>query len=170
MQHLRLGLGGIYQIGNACTAIECAKALGLSENAIREGLINAKNPARFEMIGTEPTVIYDGGHNPNGVRSLKASLDRYYPAIDRTVVFACMADKDFMPSLEMLNDGHSKFVFTTVQNNPRAMGAEALRNAAAEKGIVGEWAPNLKDAIALARAKGNIVIVCGSLYLYADLF
>jgi dihydrofolate synthase/folylpolyglutamate synthase len=170
MEHLRLGLGGIYQIGNACTAIECAKALCLSEDAIREGLANAKNPARFEMIGKEPTVIYDGGHNPNGVRSLKDSIDRYYPGIDRTVVFACMADKEFMPSLEMLNDGHSKFVFTTVQNNPRAMSAEALRNVAAEKGIAGEFAPTLKEAIALARAKGNIVIVCGSLYLYADLF
>ncbi|MBO5048632.1 MAG: bifunctional folylpolyglutamate synthase/dihydrofolate synthase [Clostridia bacterium] len=170
MKHLRLGLGGLYQIENACTAIECARALGLSEDAIRQGLLEAKNPARFEMIDTNPNVIYDGGHNPNGVRSLKASLDRYYPERERTVVFACMADKDFMPSLELLNDGHSRFVFTTVQNNPRAMGAEALRNAAAEKGIVGEWAPTLKEAITLAKEKGNLVITCGSLYLYADLF
>ena len=170
MKHLRLGLGGLYQIENACTAIECAKALGLSEDAIRQGLAEAKNPARFEMIGTNPSVIYDGGHNPNGVRSLKASLDRYYPKRDRTVVFACMADKEFMPSLELLNDGYSQFVFTTVQNNPRAMGAEALRNAAAEKGIIGEWAPTLKEAIALAKEKGNLVVTCGSLYLYADLF
>ena len=170
MKGLRLGLGGIYQIENACTAIECAKALGLSEDAIREGLMAAKNPARFEMIGKDPTVIYDGGHNPNGVRSLKASLDRYYPETPRTVVFACMADKEFAPSLAMLNDGYSKFVFTTVQNNPRAMGAEALRDAAAEKGIAGEWAHDLKSAIALAREKGDLVVVCGSLYLYADLF
>ncbi len=170
MKHLRLGLGGLYQIENAQTAIACAVALGLSEEAIREGLAAAKNPARFEMIGKEPVVLYDGGHNPNGVRSLKASLDRYYPARARTVVFACMADKEFLPSLTMLNDGHSKFVFTTVQNNPRAMGAEALCRAAAEAGIPGEWAPTLKEAIELARSKGDLVLVCGSLYLYADFF
>ncbi len=170
MKHLRLGLGGIYQIENASTAIAAALALGLSEDAIRFGLLHAKNPARFEMIGQNPPVIYDGGHNPNGVRSLKSSIDRYYPERDRTVVFACMADKEFLPSLEMLNDGHSKFVFTTVQNNPRAMGAEALCEAAAKDGIMGEWAPNLKAAIELAREKGNLVVVCGSLYLYADLF
>ena len=169
LKNLRLGLGGIYQIQNACTAIECALALGLSENAIREGLANAENPARFEMIGKNPITIYDGGHNPNGVRSLKDSIDRYYPNIPRTVVFACMADKDFMPSLNMLNDGYSRFVFTTVQDNPRAMGAEALCKKAAENGIVGEWAPHLMDAIALARAKGNLTVVCGSLYLYKDL-
>ncbi len=170
MKQLRLGLGGLYQIENASTAIAAALALGLSEASIREGLSLAKNPARFEMIDVNPATIYDGGHNPNGVRSLKNSLDRYYPEKDRTVVFACMADKDFAPSLAMLDDGHSKFVFTTVQNNPRAMGAEALQAAAAEKGIIGEQAPTLKEAIALARAKGNLTVVCGSLYLYADLF
>ena len=169
MKNLRLGLGGLYQIQNACTAIECVKVLGLSEDAIRKGLGEAKNPARFEMIDTDPVTLYDGGHNPNGVRSLKASLDRYYPNTERTVVFACMADKDFMPSLHMLNDGYSSFVFTTVQDNPRAMGAQALAEKAAENGIFGEWAPNLKDALKIARAKGNLTLACGSLYLYKDL-
>ncbi|MBQ8496151.1 MAG: bifunctional folylpolyglutamate synthase/dihydrofolate synthase [Clostridia bacterium] len=169
MKNLRLGLGGIYQIQNACTAIECAIALGLSEDAIRAGLAAAENPARFEMIGKDPITIYDGGHNPNGVRSLKDSIDRYYPNTERTIVFACMADKDFMPSLNMLNDGYSKFVFTTVQENPRAMGAKALCEKAAENGIVGEWAPTLMEALALARAKGKLTVVCGSLYLYKDL-
>ena len=169
MNDLRLGLGGIYQIQNACTAIECALALGLSEDAIRAGLAAAANPARFEMIGKDPVTIYDGGHNPNGVRSLKDSIDRYYPNVPRTVVFACMADKDFMPSLDMLNDGYSKFVFTTVQNNPRAMGAKALCEKAAENGIGGEWAPTLMEALALARSKGDLTVVCGSLYLYKDL-
>lgn len=169
MNHLRLGLGGIYQIQNACTAIECALALGLSEDAIRAGLVAAENPARFEMIGKDPVTIYDGGHNPNGVRSLKDSIDRYYPDTARTVVFACMADKDFMPSLDMLNDGYSQFVFTTVQDNPRAMEAKALCEKAAENGIVGEWAPTLMEALSLARAKGKLTVVCGSLYLYKDL-
>ncbi len=169
MKHLRLGLGGLYQIENASTAIAAVLALGLSEDSIREGLLLARNPARFEMLDTDPVTIYDGGHNPNGVRSLVASLDRYYPNVERTVVFACMADKEFAPSLQMLDNGKTAFVFTTVQNNPRAMGAEALKNAAAEEGIAGEAAPTLREALALARAKGNLTIVCGSLYLYADL-
>ena len=169
MKNLRLGLGGLYQIQNACTAIECVKALGVSEEVIRKGLGEAKNPARFEMIDTAPVTLYDGGHNPNGVRSLKASLDRYYPHTERTVVFACMADKDFMPSLAMLNDGYSRFVFTTVQDNPRAMSAEALCKKAAEGGIVGEWAPTLREALTLARSKGKLTLACGSLYLYKDL-
>ena len=170
MKNLKLGLGGTYQVENACTAIECALALNIGEDAIREGLLHAKHSARFEIIDRDPTVIYDGGHNPNGVRSLKASIDRYYPETERTIVFACMADKEFMPSLAMLNDGKSRFVFTTVQNNPRAMGAEALCVKAKEGGIDGEWRPNLKEAIAHARTLTPLVIVCGSLYLYGDLY
>ncbi len=170
MKALRLGLGGLYQIENAETAIAAVLALGISEDAIRRGLALAKNPARFEMIGKDPVTIYDGGHNPNGVRSLVSSLERYYPGEKRTVVFACMADKDFAPSLAMLDDGNTQFIFTTVQNNPRAMDAEALCQAAKEKGIVGESARNLKEALALAREKGVLTIVCGSLYLYADLY
>ena len=44
-----------------------------------------------------------------------------------------------------------------------------LAQKAAESGIVGEWAPTLMEALALARAKGNLTVVCGSLYLYKDL-
>ena len=49
------------------------------------------------------------------------------------------------------------------------MGAEALCRKAAEGGIVGEWAPTLKEALALARSKGELTLACGSLYLYKDL-
>lgn len=63
----------------------------------------------------------------------------------------------------------TKFVFTTVQNNERAMSAEALAAAAAGDGIAGESAPTLRAAIGMARAYGNPVFICGSLYLYADL-
>ena len=170
LDRLMTGISGYHQIENAALAVLAAKALGIEESFIRRGIARAKNPARFEIIRKNPTVIYDGGHNPNGVRSLKASIDRYYPETERAIVFACMADKEFMPSLSMLNDGKSCFVFTTVQNNPRAMGAEVLCEKAKEGGIDGEWRPNLKEAIAHARTLAPLVIVCGSLYLYGDLY
>jgi folylpolyglutamate synthase/dihydropteroate synthase len=50
------------------------------------------------------------------------------------------------------------------------MGAEALCEKAKEGGIDGEWRPNLKEAIAHARTLAPLVIVCGSLYLYGDLY
>ena len=170
MEHLQSGLGGIYQVANACTAIEIALALNIDEKYIREGLSKAKNPARFEIIGENPTEIYDGAHNPNGIRALAASMERYFPNTDRTVVFACMRDKDFMPSLHMLDDGRTKFIFTTVQNNERAMGAAELCEAAKAGGIAGEYRDDLKSAIAAAEKNSSLILICGSLYLYKDRF
>ena len=64
------GLGGPHQVENACVAIECARALGLSDEHIRFGVEHAKNPARLEKLSENPTVIYDGAHNPDGVSAL----------------------------------------------------------------------------------------------------
>ena len=169
MTDIRLSLGGVYQPTNAAVAIEAAKCLGIDEVTIRKGLASAVHRARFEKIGCDPDVIYDGAHNPDGMRVFKASVDRYYRGA-RTVVFACMHDKDFIPSLKTLNDGNSTFIFTTVANNSRAMPADELCRIAGENGIAGTYANDLKSAIVAAKQNGLPVFVCGSLYLYKDLW
>ena len=167
---IKSGLGGIYQIDNACTAIEIAKALNIDDKYIKKGIADAKNPARFEIISRSPLTIYDGAHNPNGMRALTSAMKRYFPDTARTVIFACMRDKDFMPSLQMLNDRNTQFIFTTVSGNPRAMGAEELCNAARSGGISGEYRNSLKEALTEAQRRGSLILVCGSLYLYKDRF
>lgn len=167
---IKSGLGGIYQISNACTAIEIAKALNIDEKYIKEGIAAAKNPARFEIISKSPLTIYDGAHNPNGMRALTSAMRRYFPDAKRTVIFACMRDKDFMPSLHMLDDGNTRFIFTTVQQNPRAMGTAELCDAALSGGIKGEYRDTLKEALAAAGKDSSLILICGSLYLYKDRF
>ena len=56
-----------------------------------------------------------------------------------------------------------------MQNNPRALPAADLAAKAAELGIKGEIAGTLSDAIEKAKEKGKMILICGSLYLYADL-
>ena len=169
MPPVLLSLGGAHQLENAALAVEAAKALGIGEKAILAGLSSASHPARLELLSQDPMILFDGGHNPNGIAALVKSLSRYFPEEEETVVFACMQDKDFLPALRLLVNGRRRFVFTTVQNNPRAMGAEALCGAAAEGGILGAWRETLTDAIALATSYGKPVLICGSLYLYGDL-
>ena len=51
------------------------------------------------------------------------------------------------------------------------MKPENLKAYAAENcGIDGMSAPTLKDAIKLAEERGDLTVICGSLYLYGDLF
>ncbi|MBQ7822499.1 MAG: bifunctional folylpolyglutamate synthase/dihydrofolate synthase [Clostridia bacterium] len=167
-ERVKLALGGSYQLANAAVAHAALKALGLPDASIKAGLESASHRGRFEMIADG--VIFDGGHNPDGVRALEASLDRYFCDTPMTVIYACMADKDIKTTLSTLTRKDREFICTTVQGNPRAMMPEALRDYARENcKVSGIAAPSLRDALALAKSRGRLTIICGSLYLYGDL-
>ncbi len=166
---IRVGLSGVHQIENAYIALTVAKLLDIDIFPAQCGVTFAKHPGRMEVLREKPLLVYDGGHNPNGVAALTTSLDRYIGNSPRTCIYACMADKDFLPCLEMLAKYPTKFLFTTVQNNPRAMSAEELAERASAAGIRGEAVSTLEEAIARATLAGLPTIICGSLYLYADL-
>ena len=162
---ITLSLGGVYQLENAAVAISALEALGVSEKAIRFGLENAVHHARFEELAGG--IIFDGGHNPDGVRALNAALDRYFPDKEMNIIYACMADKDVKCILDILKSEKRSFVFTTVKDNPRAMSAEALCELArTECSIEGRHTQSLTDAL---KSCMGLTIICGSLYLYADL-
>ncbi len=170
IDNVTCGISGYHQIENASLAVLAAKSLGIDEKYIRSGIARAKNPARFELIRENPTVIYDGGHNENGIEALVNSLKRYFGNADKTVIFACMADKDITESLKMLSYGKTEFIFTSVKNNPRALGAMALKKKAEALGYDGAYFDTVGEAYREAIAKGKLTIVCGSLYLYKDFF
>ena len=99
-----------------------------------------------------------------------ASLDRYLGKdTARTVIYAAMADKDSSACLARLAASPTKFLFTEVFDNPRALPYGELLRRAEEQGIRGEGYPTLREALARAEEIGLPTIVCGSLYLYADL-
>lgn len=163
------GIPGYHQIENAALAVSALHALGVEEGAIARGLARTVHPARFEILSEQPTVIYDGGHNENGITALTQSLERYFPGEKKNVIFACMGDKEIEASLKRLAPGTDTFFFTTVKDNPRAMSAEALTGRAAAYGIHGIACPDIGTAYERACATGELCLICGSLYLYKDL-
>ena len=163
-----LSLGGEYQLANAALASLALEVLGVDAQAIKKGLMSACHPGRFEKI--DKNVIFDGGHNPDGVRALCRALDRYFPDTPMNIIYACMADKDVKTTLELIKRESREFIFTTVQNNPRAMSACNLQTLARECcDIDGVSADKLTDALDTAKKNGRLTIICGSLYLYGDL-
>ena len=168
LSDLTCGIAGYHQIENASLAVRCARILGIDEDSIRRGLAEARNPARFEVVSEEPTVIFDGGHNENGIAALTASLDRYFPGVKKTVLFACMHDKEISEALLALSRGDTTFVFTTVKDNPRAETAAGLAGRAHKIGIGGEYFEDFGEAYEHAVGLGELTVICGSLYLYKD--
>lgn len=170
LESIICGISGYHQIENASLAVLCAKELGIDDAAILRGVRRAKNPARFELIRENPTVIYDGGHNENGIEALNASLERYFGKAKKTVVFACMRDKEISESLRLLSEGDTTFIFTTVKDNPRAATAAELKERAAALGYVGDAFEDIGEAYEHALALGELTVICGSLYLYKDFY
>lgn len=91
-------LRGANQLLNACGALAALEALGdrlpLSQQAVRQGLLTAEIPARFQVLPGRPTVILDVAHNPHAAAVLAQNLDSqgYFPTTH--AVLGMLRDKD----------------------------------------------------------------------------
>lgn len=173
---LHLPLLGSYQPYNATlvlTAVSVLETLGLSisEDAVRRGLEQTRWMARFELLASDPIVIYDGGHNPQGVLAAVKSICEYFPEQRVNVLSGVMIDKDFDAMIEELKSV-SRRVFTVTPNNPRALSAQEYAAQFASHQISSTAYDSIeegvRDAIRDSRANGVPLICLGSLYLYSD--
>ncbi len=121
-------------------------------------------PGRLERRGSE---IWDGAHNPEGVRWL---LERLPPG-DYVLVASILAHKRADEMLALFARAASRLVATS-SPNPRALSAEELAERARTSFRHVEVEPNpvaaLERARALAGTHGR-VLVSGSFYLLAEL-
>ena len=169
------GICGAYQPENAALAVEVALKMGVDTGIITKGISLATNPARFEVLENDPIVIYDGAHNKNGMAALCKSLKRYFPKwTGATFIMAFMGDKDYESAFTELKnaslDKGSEVFTVKVLDNPRAAEPKTLAAKLCELGFSATAFESLDEAYSLAKAKGKPIIVCGSLYLYKDLY
>ena len=175
---------GSYQPSNVAMAIEIAGALRergweIPDEAIARGIAETRWPARFEVLDQPagmPTVVIDGGHNPQGAGVLADSLRDVFPDKRPVFLVGILADKDYRSMLRAVAPLASAFVCVTPPN-PRALDAadlaEAIRETCGELGARAtiEVAGDFDDAASAARKiAGSEGLICafGSLYSIAD--
>lgn len=164
----KLPLTGIYQFANAAVAIAVLDNLSICgrdipDIVIKRGLAKAKWRGRFELFCPDPLLIFDGGHNPQGVMAAAQSLAAYYPDRKFTVITGVMGDKDHREMGQIMSSFADK-AYTVCPDNPRAMDAEKYASELREVGIDAVPCANMRDALDLAA--GTDTIVLGSLYMY----
>ena len=171
-----LGLPGTHQANHAAMAVEIALALwrefgyDISDDAILQGLADARMPARIE-VRRHPLLLLDGCHNPDGAKMLAATLTRADFEENLVGVLGVLADKDYKDMLSDLAPCFAK-IYTVTPNCPRALSAEELQKEARFH-TDAEAADSVADAIRKAvdyADENNLagVVVCGSLYLAAE--
>lgn len=170
LKNLRISMLGVHQVENACIAIETAQYLGAEEQAIREGLLKAKNVGRFEILKNAPLMIFDGAHNPGGMKSLISGLLRHFPDKKPVFVMGVMADKDVSGVLGEIKKAYegAEILTVAVRDNPRSMMAEDLAERAVNLGFKAKAYESIKDACQIAENMSGMTVICGSLYLYKD--
>lgn len=164
-------LTGNHQIENTVNAIECAKILGISENAISQGIENTRMIARMEVIGENPLVIRDGGHNEGCAKALHDFLTKYKVG-NINMLIGLMADKDcesYVSKIAPL----CKSVVTVTPSNPRALDCESLKEIAEKYCDNVKSIKNPQDGykyILSNTKKDETILVCGSFYMMSDIF
>ena len=172
-----LGLPGRHQANHAAMAVEIALALWreygyeIPDEAILQGLAEARMPARIEVLRRRPLLLVDGCHNPDGARVLAETLAKAQYEENLVGVLGMLADKDYKTMLETLAPCFAK-VYTVTPDCPRALSAQDLQREARFH-MDAEAAASVPEALraAVRYAEDNNlagVVVCGSLYLAAE--
>ncbi|MBR5555970.1 bifunctional folylpolyglutamate synthase/dihydrofolate synthase [bacterium] len=158
-----LSLKGIYQQENLSLALAAIRLVypRMHPNVIQEALKKVNHPARFQLIEGK-NILIDGAHNPNGIISLKESLDFYYPNMRKRYVFGCLRNKDYEKMVSMLFEKNDEIYFYHF-NNPNSCTFEELQAVCAYD------AKPFESLKKLEYRNDTLTIVCGSFYMINEI-
>lgn len=176
----KINLLGSYQPDNAALAIEAAGLLLENrKDFIANGLMNTRWPGRFEILSYNPLVVFDGAHNPVGVKRFVESVNCLFEhdIYERIAIIGAFADKDIEKMAEYLK-GQFDEIHTVTAMKPRGEDAaglsERLRTVIKDEKIyscdnkkpmevINELVKNRESG------KKTVYFVFGSLSLYRNL-
>lgn len=172
LKDLNLPLLGSYQINNCVTVLEaCAvlrnRGIALSDEAIRNGLAQARWNGRMEICGKDPLVLLDGAHNTDGIRQLANSIQTYFNDKKVTLILGVLGDKEYHKMAEFILP-HADAVILTEPHSERKLDVFSLaRSISDHKGAIyteKEIEAAFEKARSVTPADG-IILCCGSLYM-----
>ena len=164
-----IALAGSYQEQNAALAIATLRAAGIDIDsaAIARGLASIDWPARFQRWD-ERTII-DGAHNPAAVRTLAQTWRENFGNQRATLVLAVLSDKNLLGICEALAP-ISEFVLLPKIRSERAADPEELARVLANitPPLPYSITPSIDEALTVARAKPNPILITGSLHFAGE--
>ncbi len=154
-------------LANAATALAVLhySGLPLSEDAIRQGLLAASLPGRFQIVSEQPRLILDVAHNPHAARYLTDRLAQLPKQGKVRAVIGMLSDKDIAGTLACLSEQVDEWYCAPLEG-PRGASAEQLAEYLAQSrqfsDVETAWRQAMQDA-----GPRDVVIVCGSFHTVA---
>ncbi|UJP64279.1 bifunctional folylpolyglutamate synthase/dihydrofolate synthase [Mongoliitalea daihaiensis] len=174
----KLQLLGKYQEKNLAgilKAIDVLQSKGwkISLQAITQGLSRVVDltglKGRWQILGSDPLVICDTGHNEDGIRMILDQLTAY-SFQQLWIVLGMVQDKDVSKVLAILPKNASYICCQATI--PRAMKAADLARQAEAFGLKAVVIPDVNEAIAFAKKKAvkeDLIFIGGSTFVVAEI-
>ena len=166
----KLAVPGSFNIENGLAAVAIAKELGLSEEAIKEGLAKASIPGRMEIFENkekEIVCIVDYAHSILSFDKLFSAVKEMYPAWRIEALFGCPGGKGLQRRVDLPRtvSKYADFVWVTEEdpgledvNVICEIVNEELKKYGTASKIVANRDEAIKEAITTAKPKTVIVL------------
>jgi len=170
-KELTVGMMGEHQVFNAAVALGALEILmqrgvEISDDAVREGLREARWPGRLETVSRDPWIMVDGAHNPHAARVLQQVLKDDLDYHRLILVIGILQDKD-VPAIVLPLLSCSDRLILTRPEYYRGTDPEVLAEKIRQPGLDVTVTGSVCDAVDRARAfyaPGDLILVTGSLY------
>jgi dihydrofolate synthase / folylpolyglutamate synthase len=164
-----VALRGQHQKQNATVAVAALRAakIDVDSSTIARGLAKIDWPARFQRWD-ERTII-DGAHNPAAARVLAETWREIFGDQKATLILAVLSDKNFRGICEALAPIADSVLLPKIRSE-RATAPEILAKVLANitPPIPYSITPSIEEALTLARAKPNPILITGSLHFAGE--
>jgi dihydrofolate synthase/folylpolyglutamate synthase len=169
-------LAGDYQHANLITIFQLfrclEKRLKLNERDLIDGIRNViKNTGfygRWQVLGKNPLIVCDTGHNMEGLEYVMKQI-KQIPATKRHLVIGFVSDKD-LDSLLPLFPADAVYYFTRAAV-PRAMDENLLMYEASRFGLYGNSYTSVNEAFNAALRSSfptDLIFIGGSTFVVAE--
>jgi len=168
-QKTPVGLSGEYQKQNAALAIAALRAakIDTDDSSIARGLASVDWPARFQKW--DDHTIIDCAHNPSAARVLAETWHEIFGNQRASLILAILSDKDLRGICEALAPIADSVLLPKI-GSERATPPDELAKVLS---VVAPSLPysvtqSIADALALARATPNSILLTGSLHFAGE--
>lgn len=166
---LNLQMKGEHQLDNVSLAIQAVLILKGNgfEMDVEKGIHQMEKttlPGRFEQIQSNPVIILDAAHNPDGIKAFVQTANALFPDADKHVIVAMFRDKATEEMLHLLTEQFDHVTLTSF-DHPRAWNLDELQGGTSVDQIDSDYQAVLERTL----QSGSVYFITGSLHFITEI-
>jgi dihydrofolate synthase / folylpolyglutamate synthase len=173
----KLDLLGNYQTKNLATVLTIIDQIrnlkiNIPDKSVNEGLENTVRntgfSGRWQILGNNPLIIADTGHNEDGLKAVMKQLKKL-PCKNLLIIYGMVNDKDVRKALAVLPK--NAIYFFTKASIPRALHEQILLKEGKMMYLTGKSYPTVKEAISAAKNQAkseDCIYIGGSTFVVGE--